>query len=646
MCGIAGIIDLEMTNDPQRICVLRRMANSLMHRGPDQQGIFESPQVLLANNRLAIMDPTPHSQLPMESEDHSLILCYNGEVSNFHQLAKEFKLHQKYRFVGSSDTEVLLHLYQELGIDCIKHLNGMFSFALYDRRINKVFIVRDHFGILPLFYADQGTRIVFASEIKALLSSSLTSKSLAPQAFYDLLSLGYIPGEQTPFKEIKELPGSEYLEIDLLSRVIRKHEYYCLAETMRPKPMTEKQAISSTKELLFESVRRHLQSDVPLGFCLSGGIDSSSIIGVAKALGQSKGRHSFSIRVCGSSYDESAYQREMADFAGTIHHQVSITPQNVLEQMTQHMAFMDEPYGHGAAIPSFLLAQTAKQHVKTVLSGEGGDEIFCAYDTYAAFKLKKHYQKSMPTFGHDVLLAMVEKLPVSHKKLSLDFKLKRFLQGVNLSTPHAHMYWRHLLTEQNKRQVMTHSDDFLPTERYFDKEFYQHPLLGELERLELIDLKHFLVGDLMVKNDRMFLANSVESRFPLIDRLLAEHVLSIPVEMRFKGITPRWLQKQVIKDLIPQSILARPRFGLEMPYSSWLNREMLPLSQKIFNQSQQEKMPFFNWGEINRLWQEHHRQTKDHGRFLWCILLTSIWHQLFIESNDYQKHASISNHTN
>lgn len=638
MCGICGVVSLGPVLDDRDGAAARRMAAMLRHRGPDGEGFLADSHAVLGNTRLRITDPSPNGDLPMSDPEGDVWLGYNGEITNFTELKERFDLVRKRSFRSSSDAEVLLYLYKELGLDLLRHVTGMFAFCLYDRKAGRAYIVRDFFGLRPVFYAVHGRRLYFASEIKALLEIPGLSLDLDREAFFHYFSLAYIPGDKTPFAGIRELEAGRLIEIDVGSGGWKEREHYRLRYD-QDRSLDEHAAAPRLRELLRDSVRRNLRADKPVGLTLSGGVDTGAILGLARELGASKNLHTFSIKMSEPSFDESAYQKLLVDFARPIHHEIVVKPEDILPHLERHIAFMDEPTGDGAAIPLFLLAQEAKKHVSVLLSGEGGDEIFNAYETHRAYKLRKLYRTWAPGPLRRAIRALARRLPVSHKKLSFDFLLKRFTEGAEKGTAASHLYWRHAWSEDDKRELMP-SARFDGTERFLSDAFERLDFDDDLNRLSWLDIKYYFIDDLMVKNDRMIAAHSLEGRYPYMDRPLVEFASTIPVPLKLRGIEGRHIQKKALADCLPPEILRRKNMGLEMPYSPWFLDGFREAASRYFSKKAVEKTGFLSFAAVDRLWREHLSREKDHGRALWSALNFLIWFDLFVDRRDYKRHLS------
>jgi len=636
MCGVAGVFSGVDLGSRKLASDWSAAAALLHHRGPDQKAISYGQKHVLINTRLKVQDLSAAADLPFQLPDYGLSLAYNGEVSNFEELVQSFGLASKYGLRTKSDTEVLALLYVELGIEFLQQLTGMFSLAIVDQRRQKAFLVRDFFGITPLYYRSRAGELQFASELKVLRHWNQGQVSVNRQAIFDLLTLGYIPQTQTPYQEILELDKGHLIEFDLTTGHHEVKKYYQL-HYREDTNIGEAQAASKIHQLMADSVRRNMISDAPLGMTLSGGIDTSAILGLAHEMGRSQGLHTFSIKVDESSFDESRFQRQMSAKTGSTHHEILFTAKHVSENIVQHIAFLDEPSANGATLPSFVLSREAASHVKVLLSGEGGDEIFNAYDTHLAFKVRELYLR-LPTFIRQAIRRGVAGLPTRHNKLSFDFRAKRFVEGSELPTASAHIFWRHGFREANIRSLMFGGEGLRSTYDLFEDILGRQAGIEGLNGVSFLDLDQYLYGDLMVKNDRMMMAHSVESRFPLLDRPLVEYMTTVPRNLRIKGWRPRYIEKRAMKNVLPREILKRSSFGLEMPHSKWLLGPLRHLVEEHLSHNAVQEAALFDPVVVRKMWHEHESGTVDHGRGLWTLISCQIWHRLFVGSSDYLKY--------
>jgi asparagine synthase (glutamine-hydrolysing) len=638
MCGIAGMISLGKHLSDDDIEQGQRMTSILHHRGPDSKGFLSDERCFLGNTRLSVIDLSAQADLPMSSPSGEIWLAYNGEITNFRELREEFRLDEKYTFRTSSDTEVLLHLYEELGIKCMDHLSGMFAFALYDRRRRRVFIVRDFFGTRPLFWTRVNDRLYFSSEIKSFPEIRGFTPEVNREAIFHYFSLAYIPGTLTAFRGVHELDGSHLIEIDLDSDEEPAPREYYRIKFSPDSGMTMKEAEEGFYQAILGATDRNLISDAPVGTTLSGGLDSSSILGLSRILGKSSELHSFSLRVKETSFDESSYQRAMASYAGTIHHEIPVGPDDVRNNLFRQMAFMDEPLGDGSAIPFLLLSTEAGKYVKVLLSGEGGDEISNAYETHMANYVSRIYRRFVPGFFRRSVAALVGMLPVSYSKLSFDFLAKRFTAGAELPAPEAHLFYRHVLDRPEKRELMPWAGDLPHTEHFFSDLFNSLDYESDLDRLAQLDMKFFFIGDLMQKNDRMFMASSVEARFPFMDRKAVEFFTTIPSRYKIRRLTRRYVEKKAMKRVLPPVIRRRQNFGIELPYSIWFKDSLLELGNTYFTKERiGETGGLLNHKYVQKLWYDHLSRRRDNGRALWCILNFLIWFEMFISGSGYRE---------
>ncbi|HRY29326.1 MAG TPA: asparagine synthase (glutamine-hydrolyzing) [Elusimicrobiota bacterium] len=640
MCGIAGVLTLNSSVTPEDIVQVHRMTDILRHRGPDSRHVLHDDRCALGNTRLKIIDLSSNADLPMTNDDRSVWLTYNGEITNYKELIHKFSLDKKYRFRSTSDAEVLLRLYEEIGISLLDHVSGMFAFCLYDVRKAKAYVVRDFFGLRPLFFMAKENRFYFASEIKSFLQLPAFRGELNHEAIYHFFSLAYIPGSLTPFKDVTEVRSGQLYEVDLKAGTFQEREYYRV-RYLPNDSLDERDTALRLHGVLLDAVRRNLISDAPLGLTLSGGFDTSSLLALTKELYPEREVHTFSIKINEPSFDESRYQKIVVDYFKPVHHEIVVNPQDVADNLLRHMAYLDEPTGDGAAIPSFLLSREAKKTVSVLLSGEGGDEVFNAYETHGAYKMRRLYRRYAPPFLRRLLREGARRLPTSYNKLSLDFILKRFTEGAEKSVPESHLFWRHVLTDDEKRRLLRRPpDDFRETVHYFSDMFDELDFADELNRISAIDMKYYFVDDLMVKNDRTFMAHSVEARFPYMDRSVVEFVSRIPPEMRLKGLRRRHIQKEAMKPYLPKEIYRRTNMGLEMPHSIWFMKSLKDFYGKYFTRENVGRSGLLDPAMVEGLWQDHFSRKRDNGRALWCVLNFMIWFDMFVWKKDYKNYLA------
>ena len=634
MCGIAGTLSLSGRLDERELDRVGAMTALLRHRGPDGERVLADARAALGNTRLRVTGLSSAADLPMMDSRRERWLAFNGAVTNFRELAARHRLHERRPLETGSDAEVVLRLYEQMGLGLLDELNGMYAFCLYDRAAGKAWLVRDPHGQRPLFYALSPGRLHFASEIKALLEQPRIDRRLNEAALWDYFSLGYIPGESTPFTGVRELRGGCLLEIDLNAGSWEQRRFHKL-RWLADESLGEEEAARKLLVLLEKSLARNLDCDVPVGLTLSGGVDSSSLLALAARAGKTP--HTFSLRVDEPSFDEGRFQRAMVERTRPVHHEVFFRPDEVLAHAKTCLAHLDEPSANGAVIPSFLIAREARKHVAVLLSGEGGDELFSAYETHRAVGLRAAYRRLLGPGARALARRAANLLPTSHAKLSLDFLLKRFVEGAERELPAAHLYWRHAFSEADKSRLLPSASHLRPTENLFAEEAAG---VGgdDLARVAAIDLTYFFIDDLMVKNDRTFMAHSVEARFPYMDREIVEFATRLPSRFKVRGLGGRLVQKAAMKGLLPRQILGRSNMGLETPYSAWLAGPLRALADQHFSRERLARSGLIDHEALATLWAEHLARRRDNGRGLWCALNFLIWFDLFVYEGDYKRH--------
>ncbi len=638
MCGITGIISLTQTLGESDKILINKMSEMLWHRGPNHTGHSYSSSVMFGNTRLNIIDPSSEANLPFSDDDEDLILCYNGEITNYKELGEKYKLDQKYSFKTHSDTEVLIYLYKEMGIKMLSELTGMFSFCIWDKKKQKVYLCRDFFGITPVFYTVQNGKMYFASEIKSLLEIPGFERKVNQLALFDYFTLAYVPGENTMFQNISELRNGQMLEINLNTGEVDKKYHYRMNYEINH-DISEEQAAKKVHELLLKSVEKNLRSDAPIGTTLSGGVDTSGITCLIDELGMSNDFHTFSIKMGEDSFDESHFQRLVSKKCKTNHHEILVTGDMVKNSFYSHIAHLDEPLGNGAPIPIYILAKEAKKHVDVLLNGEGGDEVFNAYSVYQAWKIKKYYIRYTPKFIRNLIYKSVHLLPANYSKLSFDFQAKRFTEGAELHPAAAHFYWRHPITNSEKEKVLKNTN-FRSTDEVGINLYNEFSHTDELNRIAMLDIEHFITDDLLLKNDRMCYAHSIEGRYPYLDRELVDYAQTLPTNYKLKGLKGRWIQKKALSNILPKEILARQNYGLEMPHSIWFFSSLKELTQKYLTREAIERTGCLNWEAVSELMNEHFGNKRDYGRGLWCVVVFVAWHEMYIQSDNYKEHIN------
>jgi asparagine synthase (glutamine-hydrolysing) len=630
VCGVCGIFNTGGDLLPRDGVLLERMSDSLRHRGPDDSGTYQQGPVALGHRRLSVIDLSRNGRQPMANEEESVWITYNGETYNFRELKARHRLEERgHRFRSRTDTEVLVHLYEELGPAMAAELDGMFAFALWDARSRNLHLFRDRFGIKPLFYTWLGPRLLFASEIKAILRHPSVPREVDSQALHDYLTFDYTPGDQTMFAGIRVLPPGHRMTVsaDGTASIHRFAEFAFDVD----QSLGEREAAAQSLELMKHAVERQLVSDVPIGVLLSGGLDSSALVALMRRQHPDEPIRTYSVGFEESSFDERPWARQVARHCGTIHREVVVTPETVRELLPMSVANIDEPYADGSAIPTYAVCGLAKEEVGVVLSGEGGDELFAGYATYAAWQATQWFHLVPRSVRNGLIAPLVHRLPVSDRKLSLEFRLKRFLGGQDLPTAQAHLWWRIVLTESEKWELYSEGvrerlhPEPLPAVRHFVDVYERSTAEDELNRLLEIDSSVFLPNDLMVKNDRMSMAHSLEARVPFTDLELVGFLAKVPPRFKLRGLRKKYLMRRALADLLPRSILNKKKVGLEMPYSRWLKHELRDLLWTHLDQERLEATGLFRPEPVRRLIEEHLASRRDNGRALWGLLNFMVW---------------------
>ncbi|MGC9028112.1 MAG: asparagine synthase (glutamine-hydrolyzing) [Desulfomonilaceae bacterium] len=622
MCGICGILFLEPDASPSR-SALEAMNRTLIHRGPDDEGYFISGPVGLAMRRLSIIDLQGGRQ-PISNEDSSIHVVFNGEIYNFPEL-RAYLAAKGHIFRTNSDTEVIVHLYEEQGHECVNRLHGMFSFALWDGRKGVLLLARDRLGIKPLYYSFSPERyLVFASEIKALLEVGI-SREPDYQALYDYLSLMYAPTPSTAFAAIKKLPPGSSLVCSRSGMEIRQYWDIPLPDAGSEDGATgnyEDEILS----LLEKAVARHMIADVPVAAFLSGGLDSTTVAAImATKLGAPP--KTFTIGFHHASYDESREARLVAETLGTAHHEQKVGP-HMIESIPGLLDMFDEPFADYSAIPTFLVSKFAAREVKVVLTGDGGDEIFAGYPTHYAYRVSRLFRLIPRTVRERLINPLIAALPTSMDRISFDYMAKRFITGVDLPFEHGHYWWKVVFNEAEKALLCSSEflaagfrDSFAVFEEYFRRARNADPL----NQLLYVDAKTFLLDDNLVKVDRMTMANSLEARVPLLDHELVERLAVIPPQVKSRGFETKRLLRRAVKPLLPRRIRKGKKKGFTPPLPYWIKGELRPLFEEYFSERRLNSFGMLNARYCRGLLNEHLLGQRDNNRQLWTLLGLMCW---------------------
>jgi asparagine synthase (glutamine-hydrolysing) len=602
------------------------MCDAVIHRGPDESGMDIRDNVAIGMRRLSIIDLSGGSQ-PIFNEDRSISTVFNGEIYNYRDLRQDLQA-RGHIFTTKSDTEVIVHAYEEYGSDFPKHFNGMFAFALHDSAKRKLFLVRDHIGIKPLYYSFSRSHIIWGSEIKALLASGLIERELDIDALGQFLAWEYIPGKMTLFKTIRKLEPGEMLEINLTQPECNPRAYW---DVPFPNGASHK-GVEDWQEAVAhkvkESVQRQLVSDVPLGAFLSGGVDSSLVVA---SMGDAR---AFSIGFDDPSYNELKWACKVADHLGIRHMHEIIRP-NIGELFRDLIFFLDDPIGDFSIFPTYLVSRLARKHVTVALSGDGGDELFGGYETYIADGMARQYAAAPTILRRGFIEPIMRNLKPTPAKKGLVNKAKRFIEGLEHSIDLSHARWRlfsgeallaELLTEDAEKELVT------PVASHILDLFSRAGDRGPLNRSLYVDLKSYLSDNILVKVDRMSMAVSLEARVPYLDTELVELAFQIPGNLKVDRGRTKVLLKRVAADRIPRECIYRPKEGFSIPIKNWLCSELRPMMEELLDQRRITGEGLFQPQTVERLKREHLAGLANHSHLLWSLMVFQAWRKLWLEA--------------
>ncbi len=622
MCGITGYAGVGDKS------VLARMNDTLEHRGPDDAGVQVFPtkkisgSVGLAQRRLSIIDLSPAGHQPMSNEEGTVWVAFNGEVYNFASLRSS--LTQKHTFRGGSDTEVILHLYEELGPKVFAELEGMFAIALFDTKTERLYLARDRMGKKPLYWSVQGNTLLFGSELKALMAHPVFKKEIDVSAVNKYFAYEYVPTPHTIFAGTYKLEPGTYLSWD--GARAEKERFW--KPTFAPKTtMTFEAGLDALDTALLEATRTRLVADVPLGIFLSGGIDSSAIAYYA-VKGSAGAVQTFSIGFEDTSFDESAYAQTVARHLGTEHHSHILRERDCLDMVPTLGALLDEPVADASIVPTTLLSRFTREHVTVALGGDGGDELFCGYDTFLAERYVSLYER-VPSVLRDAVRRMVGTLPTSHSNMSLDFKLKKFTQGFDGDPRYRHQRWLGAFDAEERAQLFAPSvrSEMHDAVVYEDIDRY----LGEVDSSERYDVlsylyeRMYMMDQVLVKVDRASMAHALEVRAPFLDTRVVDLANRMPTSYKLRGTTRKYILKKLMEGKLPHDIIHRRKKGFGMPVGAWLRGELRPLLLETLSPEAVRQVGLFSIDYVERLKDEHLSGTHDHRKKLWTLMVFALW---------------------
>jgi asparagine synthase (glutamine-hydrolysing) len=639
MCGICGKINLN--NEPIDEALLKRMTLCLSHRGPDDEGLYIKNNIGLGHRRLSIIDLSPLAHQPMSNEDGTVWIVYNGEIYNFPELREALRK-KGHLFRSKSDTETIIHLYEEYGVECLKYLKGMFAFAIWDEKDKSLFLARDRVGKKPLYYWYSSNTFVFASEMKSILQDEKFSRKPDYTAIHHYLTYQYVPSPWTAFEGIKKLPPAHHLLLKNGQITVKRYWKlsYLPKHSLSSPPFRkggkggfERVLSVEIIQRLREAVRNRLISDVPLGAFLSGGIDSSTVVAMMSGI-MNEPVKTFSIGFKEDTYNELRYARMVAEKFRTDHTEFIVEPKalEVIDKLVWHY---NEPFADSSAIPTYYVSKLAREHVTVILNGDGGDENFAGYGRYTANEFSRAMHRFFPTPLARALLPFVLMLPHGKDPANFFWRLKRFLQEYVKSPEMRNAHWLCHFTTEMKDDLYT--NDFSTRVLSMDSfdllldKYKEADANDFLDKTLYADVMMYLPDDLLVKVDVASMANSLEARSPFLDHEFMEFVAKIPAELKLKGRTTKYILKEALKEILPDEVLFREKMGFGVPIDYWFRNELKEMAYDTLLSDRAIQRGYFKKGVVKKILDEHTSGRWNWHNHIWNLLMLELWHRMFID---------------
>jgi len=641
MCGIAGIWDFKDKISPQ---LLESMTNALHHRGPDDSGIFidQKNNLGLGHRRLSILDLSPAGHQPMQSDNQTIWITFNGEIYNFKEVRRELE-DRGHAFKSNSDTEVMLKAYEEWGMESIKKYRGMFAFAIFDKRKEKLYLVRDRAGVKPLYYYFANNTLLFSSELKSFHQCPKFKKEINFDALALFLQFGYILAPHTIFKNAYKLKPGHYLEINKNGQ-LKETKYwdiidYYLAEPIdKPEDEIEKEL----EQILTESFQYRMVSDVPVGVFLSGGIDSSLVTAILQSHSNIPIK-TFTIGFHEKGHDEAPYAKKIAEYLKTDHHELYCTPQDALEIIPKLADMYDEPFGDSSSIPTYLVSKFARQHVKVALSADAGDELFAGYAGYRLMNSYHFAMKKIPSFlvapisfglsllSADVIEKIYHRLPFLPRYANIRGKIHKFknvlahgkrdLGGLVL---HGYSYW----TQSQVKEIIKKPYRVLQTNF---SEFERIKDLPIISQMQAIDYKTYLVDNIFVKVDRATMSVGLEAREPLVDHKIAEYIARVPLHLKDKEGESKYILRKILYKYVPRELWQRPKQGFSIPIDAWFKKDLNGLLREYLSEKNIKSQGIFNEKRISESLDRYLSGKSDSAHKFWFLLMFQMWYKKWMK---------------
>lgn len=640
MCGICGIFNFGAGKIIEKE-TLQQMCNILKHRGPDSEGYYLSPalgenrqpSIGLGVRRLAIIDLETGEQ-PIYNENKSVVIVYNGEIYNFLELRTQLEL-KGHKFYTKTDTETIVHLYEDYGTKCLQYLRGMYAFALWDDKKKQLFLARDRLGKKPLYYTVVNNSFIFASEIKSILKYKNFTPEVDLEAIHLFLTYQYIPSPKTIYKNVYRLPPATYLLINTTGKIqIEKYWHIDFTKKLR---ITFKDACDEIKRILTEATKLRMISDVPLGVFLSGGHDSSTIVGLMSQL-SNKPVKTFSIGFEEEDFSELRYARIVARHFNTDHHEFILKPQ-FIEILPKIIWHYDQPFADPSALPTYCVANVTRKYVTVALNGDGGDENFAGYLRYKAMKWSEYFSLPFQLVGKNLTMKFASLIsPIGSLTASSIFRyIHRLLSALPDNPARRNLLWHCFFDNETKNSI--YSDYmrklFIKNDAYnYLLETFERACANDIiDRILYTDITTYLPECLLVKMDVATMANSLEARSPLLDHKMFEFTAQLPSNWKLHGLTTKYILKQTFKDFLPKKILTRGKQGFGIPVGKWFRCELKDYIKSILLDRATLSRGYFNKEGIKQLINEHITAKRDHGYRLWALLVLELWHRIFVDKN-------------
>ncbi len=620
MCGIAGFTQFSHKEGNEQ--TLEKMGQAILHRGPDAGGTYCDELVGLCHRRLSILDLSEAGNQPMYSEDNNFVIAFNGEIYNFLELRSDLEK-EGYQFKSQTDTEVILALYTKEKEKCVEKLNGMFTFAIWDKQEASLFIARDRLGKKPLYFFQHQGRFAFGSEIKAILALDNIPKDIRLDAVYDFFTYQYVPDPKSIFQHIHKLPAGHYMTVT--EKGIEQTQYWDISFA-RTSTNSETQNKQSLIDLLEQATKQRMMSDVPLGAFLSGGVDSSGVVALM-AKNSEKPVKTCTVGFTDKTYNEAEFAKEIANQYNTEHHEFTVH-QNVADNLEHIVSFFDEPFADPSLVPTFFVSELARQEVTVAIAGDGGDEMFAGYEKYTTDDIENTWRQRIPTPIRKGMLPtfakMCKKLPGALGKkshsllttLSYEPDMGFYITNSQMTDDH----WSKLA----KNDVFASLGDYHPSD-LTTKAYETSDAPDHLGKILYTDIKTYLCGGILVKVDRMSMANSLEVRAPILDYRVAELAATLPSVQKYRDGEKKYLLKEVFKPFIPKSLLYRKKMGFSVPLADWFRKDLKSYAESTLLQQSDGLADIFNMQQITTLWKEHQSGQRDHSAMLWSMLMYQMW---------------------